>query len=137
VTGNNVLKAEAINFLNPDKPITVNGNAVSWRSVTTGNFAGVDLWLENADAGEIRIDTDVASGVFRIGDLGLEDRTIEAGGLGKRIRAFRLPDGGVKSPFAFTHPFRAAAGERDTALYVRVTQEDGHQAWSSPIYFIR
>jgi hypothetical protein len=25
---------------------------------------------------------------------------------------------------------------RDNPLYVRVTQEDGHQAWSSPIYFI-
>jgi len=31
-----------------------------------------------------------------------------------------------------THP---AAG--DIPVYIRVTQEDGHQAWSSPIYLIK
>jgi hypothetical protein len=25
----------------------------------------------------------------------------------------------------------------DTRLYVRVQQEDGHRAWSSPIYLLR
>jgi hypothetical protein len=28
------------------------------------------------------------------------------------------------------------AGEADLPVYVRVTQADGHQAWSSPIYLI-
>ncbi len=33
---------------------------------------------------------------------------------------------------------RVTVGDRgDTALYVRVTQEDGHRAWSSPIYLFR
>jgi hypothetical protein len=27
--------------------------------------------------------------------------------------------------------------DRDNALYVRVTFEDGHYAWSSPIYLFR
>jgi hypothetical protein len=31
-------------------------------------------------------------------------------------------------------PAKRAAG--DLPVYVRVTQEDGHQAWSSPIYLI-
>jgi hypothetical protein len=30
----------------------------------------------------------------------------------------------------------AQAGH-DVPVYVRVTQEDGHQAWSSPIYLIK
>jgi hypothetical protein len=30
---------------------------------------------------------------------------------------------------------RAARG--DIPVYIRVTQEDGHQAWSSPIYLIK
>ena len=25
---------------------------------------------------------------------------------------------------------------RDLPIYVRITQEDGHQAWSSPIYLV-
>lgn len=140
VSGNRIVKAEPINFLNPDKPITVNENIVSWRSVTTGNFAGVDLWLDSATGGEIGIETAVASGGFAIADIGLEDKTIEAGGLGKRIRAFRLPDQPVASTFAFVHrldfPKSQKSPEQDRAIYVRATQEDGHQAWSSPIYFI-
>jgi Protein of unknown function (DUF3604) len=136
VIGNRILKAEPINFLNPNKILHVDGErAVAWQSVTTGNFAGVDLWLADRDAGEIRIETVAASGAFRVADLRLDDTNIEAGGLGKRLRAFRLPDEGRTSAIAFTHRF-AAARARDTALYVRVTQEDGHQAWSSPIYLI-
>ena len=34
----------------------------------------------------------------------------------------------------FAQPVRLRAG--DNPLYVRLTQEDGHQAWSSPIYAI-
>jgi hypothetical protein len=136
VAGNRILKASAINFLNPDKSIEFDDHSVSWRSVTTGNFAGVDLWLEKASDGDITIETTAATGSFRVGDIGLDDRTIEAGGLGKRIRAFRLPDDGVASTMSFIHPV-VAKGDGDNAFYVRITQEDGHQAWSSPIYLIR
>jgi hypothetical protein len=31
----------------------------------------------------------------------------------------------------------ALRDEGDNALFVRVTQEDGNQAWSSPIYIFR
>ncbi len=31
----------------------------------------------------------------------------------------------------------AIAGDRDNALYVRLTQEDGHVVWSSPIYVFK
>lgn len=134
VAGNRILRAEPINFLNPDKGIRVErGQAVAWRSVTTGNFAGVDLWLAERDIGNIQIATAASSAALQIGDLGLEDATIEAGGLGKRIRAFRLPDETHATQFNFTHRFASPQG-RERALYVRVTQEDGHQAWSSPIY---
>jgi hypothetical protein len=140
VTDNHIVRAEPINFLNPDKPIAVENNVVSWRSVTTGNFAGVDLWLDSATGGRIEIETAVASGSFATAEISLEDKTIEAGGLGKRIRAFRLPDRPAASTFAFVHhldfPESPEGPDRDRAIYVRVTQEDGHQAWCSPIYFI-
>jgi hypothetical protein len=55
----------------------------------------------------------------------------------KRIRAFRLPIGNTRSTLSFEHPFKVGAGERDTAIYIRVTQDDEHQASSSPIYLIR
>jgi hypothetical protein len=31
----------------------------------------------------------------------------------------------------------AVSKGRDTRLFIRVTQEDGHRAWTSPIYLFR
>ena len=31
----------------------------------------------------------------------------------------------------------AIAEAKDVPVYIRVTQQDGHQAWSSPIYLIK
>lgn len=59
----------------------------------------------------------------------------EAGGLGRRIRMLRLPDVNETWQMKFRQPIRLRPGV-DNPLYVRVTQEDGHQAWSSPIYVI-
>jgi hypothetical protein len=27
--------------------------------------------------------------------------------------------------------------KRDNPIYIRVTQEDGHMAWTSPVYLVR
>src|SRR5450631_3510502 len=42
VKGNRIARVEAVNFLNPDKPLSFAGDAgtVGWNSVTTGNMAG-------------------------------------------------------------------------------------------------
>jgi hypothetical protein len=49
---------------------------------------------------------------------------------------FRLPDENPHLEMAVEQPI-ALRGDGDNALYVRITQEDGHQAWSSPIYVFR
>lgn len=135
VHDNEILKAEPINFLNPDKTITRTGaDALAWKSVTTGNFAGVDLWLARRDTGRIDFASKACTATFDVAAVGIDDAVVEAGGLGKRVRAFRLPDALTKTELAIRHPFRTA--DRERALYVRVTQEDGHQAWSSPIYML-
>lgn len=60
---------------------------------------------------------------------------IEAGGLGRRIRLFRLPEQGQATSLAGSVIGRLEPG-RDNPVYARVTREDGHQAWSSPICFV-
>jgi hypothetical protein len=59
---------------------------------------------------------------------------VDAGGLGRRLRLFRLPDRNDTWRMRFAQPVRLRPG--DNPLYIRLTQEDGHQAWSSPIYMI-
>jgi len=48
VTGNRIARFAAVNFLNPERKIAevTPGAALGWTSVTTGNLAGVDLWLD-------------------------------------------------------------------------------------------
>jgi hypothetical protein len=134
--GNTFSSAASVNFLNPDSPLRVKGTtALAWKSVTTGNMAGFDIMLDDPHAGELAISTGPASAVIPIGEIGIQDRVIEAGGLARRIRVFRLPD--RLSPDAMRASLQVTLQPgRDNPIYARITQEDGHQVWSSPIYFI-
>ena len=128
---------QPVNFLNPERPCreTAPGTAIAWESVTTGNMAGIDLWLEGPPAGTLAIETNVVSGTIDLATLGERETVLDGGGLQRRIRVWRLPDAGAHRRMSFQHEARRAGGG-DLPVYVRVTQDDGHQAWSSPIYLI-
>jgi hypothetical protein len=132
---NRFTRANAINHFNADKPLRLgsNGDLLEFDTVTTGNFSGFDLWLEESDTGEVDIASNQLSRRFTIADIGYDDTIVDLGGLGRRLRLFRLPDASDAWRFSCEHSFEIEPS-RDNALYVRVTQEDGHQAWSSPIY---
>jgi hypothetical protein len=49
---------------------------------------------------------------------------------------FRLPDENPHRSIRLSRRLRLKA-EGDNALYVCLTQEDGHLIWSSPIYVFR
>ena len=75
-------------------------------------------------------------GLIEIASITMEDRVFDASGvLPRRVRVFRLPDENRAFSVRFTQAIEAG-GEGDHPIYVRVTTEDGHQAWSSPIYLI-
>lgn len=130
--------AAAVNFLNPEQGLALQDDhtGLAWQSVTTGNMAGFDLWLAGDSTATLSIETNVVSGKADVARIGMDDVALDGGGLGRRIRIFRLPDRNDATRPEFTHDVRFE-GEADLPVYVRVTQEDGHQAWSSPIYLIR
>jgi hypothetical protein len=137
VSGNRIARFLPVNFLNPERTVeeTAAGAALAWTSVTTGNLAGIDLWLDEARAGGLRIDTNVVSGAVDLAQL--DDGTIafDGGGLGRRLSVYRLPEHDWSRRLTLEHHV-AFPGGADLPVYVRVTQADGHQAWSSPIYLI-
>ena len=49
---------------------------------------------------------------------------------------FRLPDSNPYNTLRIERRI-SLQDDRDNALYVRVTHEDGHYSWSSPIYLFR
>ena len=137
VSGNRIARFAAVNFLNPERIVreVAPGTVLSWTSVTTGNLAGIDLWLERADQGALDIETNIVSGKVDLADLADETRSFDGGGLGRQISVYRLPETDWSRKVVIDHTV-SFAGDADLPVYVRVTQADGHQAWSSPIYLI-
>jgi hypothetical protein len=137
VTGNRIAGFAPVNFLNPERIVQElsQGTALAWTSVTTGNLAGIDLWLDRARSGFLRIETNIVSGEVDLGDLSDGMIAFDGGGLGRRLSVYRLPESDWSRRLAFKHHV-AYDGGADLPVYVRVTQADGHQAWSSPIYLI-
>ena len=136
VAGNRILRTEKINFFNPLKAFHQTGpDAVRWEAVTTGNFAGFDVWLEDASQGILRFETEPAQFELPVEEIGIEDHVHEAGRLARRVRVFRLPDENRHRKVSFNRTLALKAGA-DNPFYVAVTQEDGHRAWSSPIWVI-
>ena len=136
-SGCEVKRIAKINAWNHERLLAQRGSdTVEWNAITTGNFGGFDAYLkESADA---RLDLTSNHGGLDmpLAEIGLDDVVVDAGGLERRLRVFRLPE---------TNPHRVLQTTRriplqdqgDNPLWVCVTTEDGFQAWSSPIFVFR
>jgi len=137
VRNNAIRSCRPINFWNPRQaPRRKGRERLLWESVTTGGEAGVILTLEQPDAGVLEMRTRQRNLRCSLRAIGSEPRVWECGGLGKRIAIYRLPRRPGPGEYAWTLPL-VHLGPGENAVYVRVDQEDGHSAWSSPIYVWR
>ncbi len=137
VIGNWVYHFAAVNFLNPERRVQeiTRGVTFAWTSVTTGNLAGIDLWLKEIRTGKLRIETNIVSGEVDLGQLNEATIVFDGGGLGRKLSVYRLPERDWSRRLTFEHRVTFKGGS-DLPIYVRVTQADGHQGWSSPVYLI-
>ena len=135
--GNRIVRFAPVNFLNPERTVreSVPGVELAWSSVTTGNLAGIDLWLDAADRGTLEIESNVVSGSIDLATLADRRLEFDGGGLGRQLSVYRLPEQDWTRRIVIEHAVRFS-GAADLPVYVRVTQADGHQAWSSPIYLV-
>jgi hypothetical protein len=95
----------------------------------------IDLWLDDARSGTLKIETNVVSGEVSLASLTDNTITLDGGGLGRKLSIHRLPEDDWSRAVSLDHAV-TFSGDRDLPVYVRVTQADGNQAWSSPIYLI-
>ena len=139
VTGNQIRRVTSLNFHNPDLPCRqASPTQLRWESKTTGGVAGLILEMAQAEAGRIRVETDQTRFRLPLKSLGLAARTWRVGGVDKRISLYRLPAAAGRTHCEFTFKLAARHCLRgDNPIYVKVVQEDGHMAWSSPIYVVR
>ena len=136
ITGNRFEEVKPINFWNPERALVrENSTFISWKSITTGGFSGFDVFVGKPDAGVLFVDTPLVKRHISLAEIGFEDTVFEVGGLDRRMRIFRLPDEIETSKLALERNI-SLRKSGDNPLYIRVTQENGHVAWSSPVYLI-
>jgi len=132
--GNAFERVLPINRYNLDKKFDLSSNTMlEWGALTTGGFGGFDAWLKDSTSGSIQIDTELVKEQIKIEDIGLDEMIFANGGIDRRIRVFRLPDKNTVHKLQIEREITLNQ-DQDNPLYVRVTQEDGHFIWSSPIY---
>ena len=99
-------------------------------------FWRFDVWLEEAKDSELDLICNRGEIKVPLNSIGLEDTTLEAGGLERKLRVFRLP---------YENTYREVQHEflitlkpnEDNPLWICVTTEDGFQAWSSPVFVFK
>ena len=135
--GNTFERCTPINRYNLDKRFDQTGpGRLEWAALTTGGFGGFDAILGDTAAGILTFDTALVQEEIAIKDIGRDEMVFENGGIDRRIRIFRLPDENPHRSVTLERRIKLA-DDKDNALYVRITHEDGHFVWSSPIYIFR
>lgn len=134
LSGGRIESANPINFLNPDRPLRQTSDAeLRWSSITTGNMAGIDLVVSGHDV-TFEIETPMGSVRKKLSEIDHTPFVESYGKLARELRISRQP--------ADYHVFSLQLErsidliEGDNPLWICASFEDGHQAWSSPIYFI-
>jgi hypothetical protein len=132
-----IIRIAPINFWNPNRqPNLENDQTVKWKTVTTGGASSVDFWLDdNALAGSIKVETNYGKLECDVMKLDEGGKTEAGGGMDIRLQMAKLPENLNQKSYSGCAEFDVGSGQ-ERRLYIRVTQEDGHQAWSSPIYII-
>jgi len=136
VSGTQIARFGKINAWNHERRFAqTDPQTVAFDAITTGNFGGCDLWLDGG-SGTVDLQTGLVQGAFDLSEIGLEDTVLDAGGLDRKLRLFRLPDVLTETEISVQQEIEIAE-TGDTPIWVRVVTEGGFVAWSSPIYAFR
>jgi hypothetical protein len=134
-----VLAAEPYAMENPEKGIVRRTERrLDWISNTTGDDDGVDVTLDAPPTAVLAFRTPVIDVDVILGNLadGVT-RVVPAGGVDLRAFMRRLPARDFTRELAFDVTDPAPPAGTCSAYWIRVTQEDGAQAWTSPVYLTR
>jgi hypothetical protein len=137
INNNAIIESTAINFWNSNSPLIQHDDTnLEWHSITTGGLAGLMIRLKQENSGELLLQTRQRDLTVQIDSLGVEPHSWDCGGLKKRIDIYRLPSKQDHMEFNFKMSL-TSLHEGLNPIYIQMIQEDGHMAWSSPIYIMK
>jgi len=128
--------AETFAMENPEKGIRErSARRITWVSNTTGDDDGLDVTIDAPPDAVLRFHSPIVQLEVNVSDLADgRTRTFPAGGVDLRVFFRRLPARGHTSELAFAHTDPSPIRGHCHPYWIRVTQEDGAQAWTSPVY---
>jgi hypothetical protein len=131
-----ILEAAPFAMENPEKGIAERTETrARWISNTTGDDDGVDLALDAPGSATLRFRTPVIDLDVPLADLADgSTRTYPAGGVDLRVFMRRLPARDLTREVRVERTDPAPPPGACHAYWIRATQEDGAQAWTSPVY---
>ncbi len=114
---------------------SADARSIRWHSRTTGDADGVEFRLAEGAGATLAFETEVVSFEVNLDEVGPVPHVVEAGGVRQMVEVQRIDPapGSPEARVAFT------VGEEDfhdgwNPYFVRIMQEDGALAWSSPIF---
>jgi hypothetical protein len=143
VSGTVIASVEPWAQTHPEQRIAAIADGASWHTSTYGADTGAVLRLN--DLAEACLDLDVA--VLEDGlrqSLAVDGaellrhshRELSLGGAGLHVCVERIAEPALL-PLTARGGFAIGVPPSDSALYLRARQWDGHQVWTSPLYFSR
>ncbi len=111
----------------------IRAEQTAWTAVTWGGRAGFDLWLADKVTGWLRVKTPVRHISVPVTDIGMAGLRLDCGGAGRQLSFHRLPDQLKSTAFRLNAPLKLSNDAED-AYFVKIVQEDGHMAWTSPVF---
>jgi hypothetical protein len=152
IEGARLLGAEPWAFAHPEQTVRLDGERVEWEAQTFGGDRGVVLRLGPGEDAEIAIEaevledgrrerlvvrrSDLAGPVHGNGGQPAEAVRRELGGAGLHltVEPVATPD---TLPLTLTGELTIEPPRGDSAVYLHGRQADGHEVWTSPLFFRR
>lgn len=132
-----IKQMKKINIWNHERLLEIEKDRrVRFNTITTGNFGGFDVWLEISDDAELTVETNHGNITCNLSQMSIKGKVLDCGGLKRKLSIIRLPDENLYTELTGVVDIKLNE-TGDNPLWVRVTTDDGFQAWSSPIYVFK
>ena len=135
VWGNPSNRIDQVVTFRPSSPVAglPDQDRIAIRGLTAGNLQGIDLTCAEAGTGRLRFTSDRGNSSVDLAALPRSGHMAAFEGLDAQVEITAVDGDATNRRVSFTREL-GIRRTGDTRFHVRVTQMDGHQAWSSPIY---
>lgn len=127
-----IRKVEEFGFDHPEQGLTqTTSTHLRWDGSTAGNYQGIRVTFDAPIDATVSIATVPVSRTFAVGELD-EKQVIDAGHLEKKLEIRPTGESSTRDVAVEFRDTEPSSGVNP--YYVRVRQEDGEMAWSSPVF---